>query len=187
MSTLSERKIDYFESRLANIETMLRDLAVSLNSSRSPSTAATESGLAGPLAQIPAGDNTDILYGAEDDDDAVSAFEGDTSMTAQTVFASAFLENAVTTKTLPPDLDHDMQSALSSLQQIVSRHNRPSAHESRFVNAKSLPKGGIRELPMPPAQVVITMLREVKGVAADTPPNAAPLARAYISRQTCRW
>jgi hypothetical protein len=102
------------------------------------------------------------MYGTENDDDAISEFEGDSSMTAQTVFASEFLEHTVT-RTLPLDLDPDMQSALSSLQQIVSMQNRPSAHESRFVNAKPLPKGGIRELPMPPAQVVIAALREVKG------------------------
>ena len=146
---------------------MLRELAVSINSSRSPSASATESGPAGPVS-VPAnsspaaGDAGDAMYGTENDDDAVSEFEGDSSMTAQTVFASEFLEHTVT-RTLPLDLDPDMQSALSSLQQIVSMQNRPSAHESRFVNAKPLPKGGIRELPMPPAQVVIAALREVKG------------------------
>ena len=146
---------------------MLRELAVSINSSRSPSASATESGPAGPVS-VPtssspaAGDAGDVMYGTENDDDAISEFEGDSSMTAQTVFASEFLEHTVT-RTLPLDLDPDMQSALSSLQQIVSMQNRPSAHESRFVNAKPLPKGGIRELPMPPAHVVIAALREVKG------------------------
>lgn len=147
---------------------MLRDLAVSISNSRSPSVSVTENGPAGlavpgPTASPPAGDSSadNMLYGPEDDD--ASAFEGDSSMTAQTVFASEFLENTVT-RTLPQDLDPDMQSALSSLQQIVSMQNRPSAHESRFANAKPLPKGGIRELPMPPAHVVVGALREVKGV-----------------------
>jgi hypothetical protein len=103
-----------------------------------------------------------VLYGAEDDGDAAPTFEGDSSLTAHTVFASEFLENTVT-RSLPPDLDPDMRSALSSLQQIASMQNRPSPSEARFVNAKPLPKGGIRELPMPPAQVVVGMLREVKG------------------------
>lgn len=156
---------------------MLRELAVSLHSSRSPSGSAPESG--GPArptstAVAPPGsspvdiDATDALYGPDNDDDAVSAFEGDSSMTAQTVFASEFLEHAVT-RTLPPDLDPDMQSALTSLQQIVSMQNRPSPHESRFVNAKPLPKGGVRELPMPPAHVVVAALREVKGHSFPLP------------------
>ncbi|KAL2183603.1 hypothetical protein L209DRAFT_759267 [Thermothelomyces heterothallicus CBS 203.75] len=164
ISTQYERKIDYFESRLANIENMLRELTVSIHS-RSPSmsVSAADSAPAGPVsnASPAAADSTDIVYGIDHDDDAVSAFEGDSSMTAQTVFASEFLENTVT-RTLPPDLEPDMQSALSSLQQIVSMQNRPSPHESRFVNAKPLPKGGLRDLPMPPAHVVVAALREAK-------------------------
>lgn len=153
----SQRKIDLFEARLANIEGMLRELTVSVNhSSRSPSAPVAE----GVAAS--AGDGVDALYGAEQDDDADSAFEGDSSLAAQAAFASELLENAVT-RTLPHDLEPDMQSALSSLHQIVSMQNRPSAHESRFVNAKPLPKGGIRELPMPPAQAVIAVLRDLKG------------------------
>ncbi|EAQ90092.1 hypothetical protein CHGG_06711 [Chaetomium globosum CBS 148.51] len=149
ISTQYERKIDHFESRLANIENMLRDLAVSITS-RSPSASATESGSAG-LGPVPLGSSptagggsgtNDIVYGREHDDDAISTFEGDSSISAQTVFASEFLENTVT-RTLPRDLDPDMRSALSSLQQIVSMQNRPGAHESRFVNAKPLPKGGL--------------------------------------------
>jgi hypothetical protein len=150
---------------------MLRDLAVSINS-RSPSASAPESGSAGlvpgPTGSSPAagdgnGNGTnDIVYGGDHDDEPISTFEGDSSISAQTVFASEFLENTVT-RTLPRDLDPDMRSALASLQQIVSMQNRPSAHESRFVNAKPLPKGGLRELPMPPAHVVVTALRETKG------------------------
>ncbi|GAB1312466.1 hypothetical protein MFIFM68171_02676 [Madurella fahalii] len=167
ISTQYERKIDLFEARLANIEGMLRELTVSVNhNSRSPSASAAESSSAGNAhgftgSSPAAGDGVDIIYGADDDGDADSTFEGDSSMIAQTAFASELLENAVT-RTLPHDMDPDMQSALSSLHQIVSMQNRPSAHETRFVNAKPIPKGGVRELPMPPAQAVVTALREVK-------------------------
>jgi len=123
------------------------------------------------------------VYGIDDDDDeAALAFEGDSSMTAQTVFASEFLENTVT-RTLPPDLAPDMQSALSSLQQIVSMQNRPSAHESRFANAKPLPKGGLRELPMPPAHVVVAALREAKGGRAVPPFHSLLLLSDWRTRR----
>jgi hypothetical protein len=148
---------------------MLRELAVSINRNRSRSVSVAEggstglSGLSGLSASSSAaGDNVDMLYGPGDDDDGFSAFEGDSSMTAQAAFASEFLEHAVT-RTLPHDLDPDMRSALSSLQQIVNMQNRPSAPENRFANAKPLPKGGLRELPMPPAHVVVSALREAKG------------------------
>ncbi|KAJ4298382.1 hypothetical protein N0V88_003412 [Collariella sp. IMI 366227] len=163
--SLAKRAIDYFESRLANIETMLRDLSVSINSSRSPSVSVPESGPAslgpGPAVSSPVGPETaGIVYGPDDDDDDLSVFEGDIPMTA---FASEFLESTVT-RALPHDLDPDIRSALASLQQIVSMQNKPNPHESRFPNAKPLPKGGLRELPMPPAHVVIATLREVKDV-----------------------
>ncbi|SPQ19847.1 f63a4906-a6fb-4e30-a403-60ac7174ad3a [Thermothielavioides terrestris] len=175
ISTQYERKINYFEARLANIEGLLRELTVSItNNGRSPSSSATESAPPGPVpvpgpsgASPAAADSTDVLYGAEDDGDAAPTFEGDSSLTAHTVFASEFLENTVT-RSLPHDLDPDMRSALSSLQQIASMQNRPSPSEARFANAKLLPRGGIRELPMPPAQVVVGMLREVK----DKPPQS---------------
>ncbi|KAL2150119.1 hypothetical protein VTH82DRAFT_7795 [Thermothelomyces myriococcoides] len=161
ISTQYERKIDYFESRLANIENMLRELTVSIhNRSPSMSISAAESA---PLSSVSpaAAESTDMVYCMGNDDDAVSAFEGDSSMTAQTAFASEFLENTVN-RTLPPDLMPDIQSALSSLQQMVRMQNRPSPYESRFVNAKPLPKGGLRDLPMPPAPVVVAALREAK-------------------------
>ncbi|KAH6630020.1 hypothetical protein B0J18DRAFT_87516 [Chaetomium sp. MPI-SDFR-AT-0129] len=185
ISTQYERKIDHFESRLENIENMIRDLAISIHT-RSPSASATEPLTAGGYASSatavgPGGNNpspattstptntagtantttTTTAAAIPDDDTSVSAFEGGSSMAAQTVFASEFLEHAVA-HTLPPGLDPDMQSALMSLQQIVAMQNRPSAHESRFVHAKPLPPGGLRELPMPPAPVVVTALREMK-------------------------
>jgi hypothetical protein len=142
------------------------------------------------------------------DDDAAPAFEGDSSMAAQTAFASEFLEHTVTRTLLsaaPPssggphpqhhqlpgqqpqlqhlDLDPDMQSALAALQQMarLMRSQSRALHrpdgaerETRFPHAKPLPptqvgpggkkSGGLRALPMPPAHVVVALLRELKEV-----------------------
>ena len=178
---------------------MLRELTVSLSSGRSPAASTTESTpgptasssiipLAPPIAPTSPPSSSaaatataatdDMVYApteGNDSDDAVSAFEGDSSLAAQTVFASEFLSHAVVARQLVPlasgggegdedSLAPDMHSALSSLQQIVKLQNRPSPHENRFVNAKPLPKGGVKELPMPPAHVVVAALREVKDV-----------------------
>ncbi|KAL2269284.1 hypothetical protein VTJ83DRAFT_1468 [Remersonia thermophila] len=145
------------------------------------------------------------------DEDTAPAFEGDSSMAAQTAFASEFLEHTVTRTLLsaapassgphPPhhgqhgnqqqnmnlDLDPDMQSALSALQQMAGlmRSQSRALHrpdgaerETRFSHAKPLPPpaqstgtggkkasgGGLRALPMPPAHVVVALLRELKEV-----------------------
>jgi len=169
----SERKIDHFEGRLAGIERMLRDLTTTLSANRQPGSSESP---ARPHEQV-AHDHTvassvagdDTLYGDGQDDDiddqddnVDSPFEGTSSMTAQTVFASEFIEHAVTQDGFS-DLDPRIQAALSSLKQIVHMQNRTVKHESRFPNAKPLPKGGFRELPMPPMKLVLKLLRLIKG------------------------
>jgi hypothetical protein len=136
-----------------------------------------------------------------------SAFEGNSSLTAHTVFASEFLEHAVERTSLR-DLNPSMAAALTSLKQIVGLSQKqhveggggagagagyPQHHQHqqqrrgsgstsggfgggnssdvRFAHQKPLPKGGFRELPMPPVQAVIPVLREVN----ETPPGTFTL------------
>lgn len=161
-NTNSERKIDQIEDRLAGIEQLLRDLKTA-NSLRRGSDLAFHEPPPPELSPSTAagGDEAGTAY---DGDGLDSAFEGSSSLAAHTVFASEFLEHAVERTSLR-DLHPSMAAALGSLKQIVgmqnSRGSRP--HEVRFVNQKSLPKGGFRELPMPPVAAVIPILREIKG------------------------
>lgn len=128
-----------------------------------------------------------------------SAFEGNSSLTAHTVFASEFLEHAVERTSLR-DLDPSMAAALTSLKQIVGLSQRQQgtgggggggmgvgpqgrrgsagassggggSNDVRFAHQRALPRGGFRELPMPPVQAVIPILREVK----ETPPGTFTL------------
>jgi len=98
-------------------------------------------------------------------------------MAAQTAFASEFLEKAVTRTSLR-ELSPDMETALSSLQQIVNMQNRKGTRETnRFPHAKPLPRGGLRELPMPPTQHVVSILREIK----ESPPVTFTLICTFIA------
>jgi len=94
--------------------------------------------------------------------EADTAFEGDSSMAAHSVFASEFLHNAVTRTSFRMH-NPEMESALESLRQIVAMQNSDSKHESRFESVKPMPKGGFRDLPMPPMQAVVSLLRDMKG------------------------
>lgn len=171
ISSQYERKIDHFEARLAGIEGMLRDLTVSLTGRSVPaSVAATDDGSPaassthGPSPMVGGPINTSDCDNEANDanNDADSAFEGDSSMAAQTVYASAFLHDAV--KRTPFQALHpDMEAALQSLQQIAAMQNSESTRESRFENTIPMPQGGFRSLPMPPVQFVLNMLRSVKG------------------------
>ncbi|KAK0612577.1 hypothetical protein B0T17DRAFT_410286 [Bombardia bombarda] len=183
ISSQYERKIDHFESRLASIERMLRDLTTSLAQNNNnhhrttPEEANHHSGYqASTAASSTVGDGTDTLYGGDDEDDLDTAFEGNSSMAAQTALASEFLENAVT-QTHFRDLNPNMQSALSSLKQIARMRHHKTTHEARFAHAKPLPRSGVRELPMPPMSLVIEMLREMK----ENPPLTFSLMCAFIA------
>ena len=102
-------------------------------------------------------------------DDLESTFEGDSSLAAHTAFASEFLENAVQRTSLR-DANPSISSALSSLREIVRMQTLPStAHEHPFRHRRPLPRGGLKELPMPPVQLVVSMLRDVKGNAPTKP------------------
>lgn len=98
------------------------------------------------------------------DEENDQEFEGNSSMAAHTVFASEFLEQAVTSTSLGRQLSPDIQSALASLKQMVLMQDRKSSsHESRFAHQKPMPKGGFSQLPLPPTDVVLKLLREIKG------------------------
>ncbi|KAK2601331.1 hypothetical protein N8I77_010786 [Diaporthe amygdali] len=226
----SERKIDQIEQRLCSIEKLLRDLSNNSNFRRGadlplheapPSTASSSnpmdtSGAGDDHRRAAAGDSplTATAHDSNDDiddiDDAASstptneldssAFEGNSSLTAHTVFASEFLEHAVERTSLR-DLNPSMAAALTSLKQIVGLSQKQqgsgaarrgstgasggsgggssggggggggSSNEVRFAHQRPLPRGGFRELPMPPVQAVIPVLREVK----ETPPGTFTL------------
>lgn len=123
-----------------------------------------------------------------------SAFEGNSSLTAHTQFASEFLEHAVE-RTALREQHPTMAAALSSLKQLVGlsqQHHQRAAvstpttkrrgstsstgtgggpSEVRFAHQRVLPRGGFRELPMPPVTAVIPVLREIK----ETPPGTFTL------------
>lgn len=97
------------------------------------------------------------------DEETTQEFEGNSSMTAHAAFASEFLEQAVTNTSLGRPFNPDIQNALASLQQMVYMQNRKDAsHESRFVHQKPVPKGGLSQLPLPPTNIVLALLREIK-------------------------
>ncbi|GJC97030.1 fungal specific transcription factor [Colletotrichum higginsianum] len=80
------------------------------------------------------------------------------------MFASDFIENAVQRTSLQ-DVAPNMHAALSALRQIVSMQSRTSSNrEFRFRTQQSLPPGGLADLPMPPMNAVVALLKHMKDV-----------------------
>ncbi|PYH45753.1 putative C6 transcription factor [Aspergillus saccharolyticus JOP 1030-1] len=163
ISSQYERKIDLIEERLGSIEDLLRELR---------SNTATTSSVSEPYyhstpissrmsPSVPGHANGPAPV---EDPEATPAFEGNSSLAAHSAYASEFLETAVSRSALQVS-SPTIQAALSTLKQMVSMqiHQAHSpAREVRFPNQKSLLGSGIRDLAMPPVQVVLSLLRQFK-------------------------
>jgi hypothetical protein len=161
---ISERKIERVEKRLAGIEEMLSNLtsltrSLSLGGTpRQVPTAAAVPSYASPTVEP--GTAYEALSIDEEHDET---FEGNSSMTAHTAFASEFLEQAVTSPSFNQKLSPDIQNALACLRQMVQLQSRRGVtHESRLAHQKPVPRG-LSQLPLPPTDSVLKLLREIKG------------------------
>ncbi|KPM36677.1 hypothetical protein AK830_g9885 [Neonectria ditissima] len=155
----SEKKIDQIEVRLANIETLLRDL------STRPSSATPDSGFRLHTPQSGPGPSIQTIPAstiAGDSSDSESAFGGDSTFAAHTNFASEFLEYAVERTSLH-DINPNMRDALANLRQLVELQNRQSiSHGPRFPLQQPMPQGGLAQLNMPPMDVVVSLLKSIR-------------------------
>ncbi|OAG42549.1 hypothetical protein AYO21_03134 [Fonsecaea monophora] len=159
---MAERKIDQFENRLGGIEEMLHKLTTSLS---------RDDGSASGYMSTPARtytppsitESAPAYAGGPPFGESDQTFEGSSSMVAHTAFASEFVEKAVTNTPLGRHLSPNIESALESLRRMVQMQRRKDvSHESSFTHQKPIPRGGLSQLPLPPTDVVLRLLREIK-------------------------
>ncbi|GLA96044.1 hypothetical protein AtubIFM61612_011232 [Aspergillus tubingensis] len=159
ISSQYERKIDLIEERLGNIERTLLELrahakgpseqchhSTPLSSQLSPSTTTNYTSAAATL----------------DQHESTPAFEGNSSLAAHSAYAREFLETAVSRSALQISTPK-ISTALASLKQIVDMQDHQAQSPSRqvrFPNQRAIPGSGLRELTMPPAPVVLALLRK---------------------------
>lgn len=154
----SERKIDQIEVRLGNIESLLRDL-----SQRPVSTPGSNIHFPVTPAAFPGLDPASASTAAFDSSDDESVLGGDSVIAQQTTFASDLLEHAVERTSLN-DVSPKMWEALANLRQLAELQSRQSiSHGPRFPLQQPIPKGGLGQLPMPPMDIVVNLLKRVRG------------------------
>lgn len=179
----SEQKIDLIEERLGSIEESLRDLKSTITSTRgaAPVPTTTSSPNVEPLYHpmttptsrhihvtptIPVYPTRTTTAAALDQHES-SPFEGNSSMAAHSAYASEFLETAVSQSALQVSSPR-IGAALSTLKQIVSMQDHQahpsSSREVRLPNQKAIRGTGLRDLAMPPMELVLRLCRWVKGV-----------------------
>lgn len=156
----SERKIDQIESRLGNIESLLKTIAspiAPVDHGRAANTPGT-----GCSSSIPTTATSTTAADFESSDEE-PAFAGDSGLTAQTTFASEFLEKAVRRTSLRK-VNPKMEAAFANLRQLVEMQKlRSISHGPRFPLQKPVPAGGVCKLPMPPMSAVVALLKHAKG------------------------
>ncbi|KAH7115450.1 hypothetical protein B0J13DRAFT_653839 [Dactylonectria estremocensis] len=156
-----ERKVDLIEIRLANIETLVRDLPQRLASISSSNFLLPGSPhlLIGNSSGVGTAAATTIDYTSSGDE---SAFGGDSFLAVHTTHASELLVNAVERTSLHV-ANPEMREALSSLRQLVELQARqPISCGPRFPLQQRIPVGGLGQLPMPPMDVVVCLLKHAK-------------------------
>ncbi|KAL5334393.1 hypothetical protein BJX70DRAFT_18992 [Aspergillus crustosus] len=155
-----EKKIDNIDERLGGIEEVLRELKANLVSKpgSQPYYHATPVSLSrymSPSAQ----DSKDAM----DQQESKDGFEGNSLMATQSVYASDFLQTAVSRSPLQMSVSK-INTALSTLKQLVSFQDSQdsTSRELRFSKKKPLSGCDLREFTMPPVQVVLALLRQAK-------------------------
>jgi hypothetical protein len=100
--------------------------------------------------------------------DSSSGFEGSSSLSAHGAYASEFLESAVSKSSHQVLSSPKINAALSSLKQIVGIQNQRREADSQGSQLSTKNALGvrcdIRDLEMPPLQLVLRVLRKVKGM-----------------------
>jgi hypothetical protein len=94
-----------------------------------------------------------------------TGFEGNSSLAAHSAYASAFLETVVS-RSAPQVSTPKINAALAALRQMVNMQSQPPGTSSKDVpllNQKSCRDSNLRDLVMPPIEVILPILRQIKG------------------------
>lgn len=172
-SLCSEKKIDLIDDRLANIEELLRGLALrpghDVNQPLDKSPRRSELSTA-----IPPLPHLGTPSCVPEDAESESSLDGvDSSIPASTIFASEFIEVATQrTSSHEKTPNPDISAALSSLRQIVTLYKRQSTLSDvyRFPRQKDISAGGLSQLPMPPLSVTIAEIEKMDGLLGPPTP-----------------
>ncbi|KAF7163269.1 hypothetical protein CNMCM5623_008290 [Aspergillus felis] len=163
ISSQYEKKIDLIEERLGNIEEVLFELKSSL--ARNPTTA-EHCCQATPASKQMTPDTSGLASNttAALEHESATGFEGNSSLAAHSAYASAFLETVVS-RSVPQVSTPKINAAITALRQIVNMQSHPpgsSFKDAPLPNQKGGRVSNLRDLVMPPVEVVLPMLRQIK-------------------------
>lgn len=166
MHLASERKIDSIEHRLEDITTLLKDIKTHGPTTRDTDNAESEASHP-PIIQpsvLPYQDQSHPSETAR-----TTVVEGDSSLSAHSVFVNNFLQTFVGSKPSDPEIQMTMDS-LSHIADASSK--KPQARESVLPNARVPRHKNQTKFDLPPIQSVVTLIRKAEGAYSN--PLEAP-------------
>ncbi|KAH7211344.1 hypothetical protein DER44DRAFT_766068 [Fusarium oxysporum] len=149
-------RINFLESRLSTVESLLQDIHSRLIPSPSTPLSLNDPDMV-RHAQNASSRMSDTTSLASITNTTVIHVSSDRILAQQRTSASEFLENALREQS-PRDISLEMESALSNLRQIVELQNSQSNHDGiDFPLAQLIPREGLQEMPMPPLKTVVAL------------------------------
>ncbi|KAK0620142.1 fungal-specific transcription factor domain-containing protein, partial [Immersiella caudata] len=170
----SERKIDLIDRQLKGVTQLLQDLSAKLDRPRSPHQQPQPQPSPNHLqiprdlphrttpssAASPSSHGSHVNHASQTDTTG-PVVEGDSSLTAHSIFARNLLQ-----KVVDVDSSSAMRDTVNTLRDIVdTMKQQPAAHEMTYPNAKtilSFPSAAIKACQLPPIQETVQILKLTK-------------------------
>ncbi|KAF5524019.1 putative transcriptional regulatory protein [Colletotrichum aenigma] len=158
-----EKKIDLIDRRLDGVVRLLEDLKLQLptvgTAAASASSAPAAAAKSGALPSQPAATSTSTPASHVNTVPTGPMLEGESSMTAQSIFAHEFLRKTVGDSASVLE----MRETLDALHSLVEGLKQQSAsHELTYAHARPVPRPALSEWEMPPVQSAVSVIRDAK-------------------------
>ncbi|KAF6834065.1 fungal specific transcription factor domain-containing protein [Colletotrichum plurivorum] len=159
-----EKKIDLIDRRLDGVVRLLEELKVQLPAAAAGPAASAPSAPAPSLAPLPskpaaASTSTTPASHVQPAQTSAPMVEGESSMTAQSIFAHEFLRKTVGDGSSVLEMRETLD-ALHSLVEALKQ--QPASHELTYPNARPMSRPALSECEMPPVQSAVSIIREAK-------------------------
>ncbi|KAL2862573.1 putative C6 transcription factor [Aspergillus lucknowensis] len=158
-----EKKIDHIDERLGGIEQILRELKAGMGSNTGSQMCPHATPVSRHMSPSVHDDSTNPRD-PMDQQESKNGFEGSSLMATQSAYASNFLETAVSRFSSLQMPVSKVNAALSTLKQLVNMQDgqASSTRDLRSSKNKTLSGCDLREMSMPPLNVVLPLLRNAK-------------------------
>jgi hypothetical protein len=154
----SEKKIDDIDRRLDGVVRLLQELKTQLPSPSLVQASAPVPAVAATTSTVASSSPASHASHANNAEATESVVEGESSLTAHSVFANDLLQ-----KVMSKDSRPEMRERIEALRDVVeSMKKQPAAHEMTYPHAKPIRPVALEGCELPPIEKTLQVLKLVK-------------------------